>query len=153
MCGQLRAPRGAPERARAGKTRVAASLALTPAWPLLVDVSGAERRFTTVEVEMPEPNPVEAPQLTDPEMVPLHRRLDCGFYDTTCLMVAFRARWHGFSCNRCECYQPEPPMPVRIKVRDLASEYAPSLSGTSAKSVRKPARNKDGSARRRWASF
>lgn len=73
----------------------------------------------------PAPNPTEYAQVHDPEQVALVRRVRCSSYDV-CLGTAMKARWRGFSCERCQV-RDDANIEVPLRLRDLVAESAPNI--------------------------
>lgn len=48
-------------------------------------------------------NPVPCHTISNPEAVPLYRRIWCRYYDR-CLTIAAREGWQGFTCNECQAF-------------------------------------------------
>lgn len=46
-------------------------------------------------------NPQPTPETADPS-----RRFFCRFYEGHCLDLAVSRQWDGFTCDRCEAYEP-----------------------------------------------
>lgn len=80
-----------------------------------------ERKLVEVRLRLgalcPRANPVASPQVHMAARAGQIRQLHCGRYNA-CLDVAFAARWEGFSCERCEAFQ---PMSAEERIADLES--------------------------------